>query len=91
MYKCHHYRSISGIIALKKKYRSETVNRACERACYFDNITYRAVKNICENGMDRLPMDNRMCAGDEQISTYSNIRDLGQYRQMLALGVIDNE
>lgn len=91
MYKCHHFRSISGIIALKKKYSTETVNRACERACYFENITYRAVKKICENGMDRLPMDKRMCAGAEQISTYSNVRDLGQYRQMLALGVIDNE
>jgi transposase len=91
MYQCHHYRSISGIIALKKKYGAETVNKACERACYFGNITYRTVKNICEKGMERLPIENRMNVINAQTGTYSNVRDLGQYRRMLGLGVIENE
>lgn len=31
MYPCHHYRSISGILALCKKYGDDAVNKACTR------------------------------------------------------------
>lgn len=35
MYQCHHYRSISGILALCKKYGDDAVDRACARACHY--------------------------------------------------------
>lgn len=39
MYKCHHYRSIAGILALRKKYGNEVLDQACRRACHYGNIT----------------------------------------------------
>ncbi len=57
MYQCHHYRSISGILALCKKYGDDAVDKACARACHYGNITYRAVKKICESGLYALPLE----------------------------------
>ncbi len=88
MYQCHHYRSISGILALCKKYGAETVDRACGRACHYGNITYRAVKKICENGLYVLPLENSHEADDHQDS---KIRNLEDYRSMTELGVIAHE
>lgn len=88
MYQCHHYRSISGILALRKKYGDEAVDKACARACHYGNITYRAVKKICESGLYTLPLE-------EQTQTIHNenskIRNLSDYRRMTGLGVIANE
>lgn len=88
MYQCHHYRSISGILALRKKYGDEAVDKACARACHYGNITYRAVKKICESGLYTLPLE-------EQPQTIhkenSKIRNLSDYRRMTGLGVIANE
>ena len=90
MYQCHHYRSISGILALRKKYSNETIDKACKRACHYGNISYRAVKNICESGLENLPLDRR---SEDSYSTekQSNIRDLSEYRMIARLGVISNE
>ena len=88
MYKCHHYRSISGILALRKKYDDEAINRACLRACHYGNITYRAVKKICESGLYALPLEERH---RQSCSTGSNIRSLSDYRRITELGVIGHE
>ncbi len=88
MYQCHHYRSISGILVLQKKYGEEAVDKACQRACHFGNITYRAVKRICESGLYNLPLE------DEQepfMERKSKIRNLLNYRQMTGLWVISHE
>lgn len=88
MYQCHHYRSISGILALCKKYGDDAVDRACARACHYGNITYRAVKKICESGLYALPLE----AGSvETAESSSKIRSLSDYRRMTGLGVIGHE
>ena len=88
MYQCHHYRSISGILALRKKYGDEAVDKACARACHYGNITYRAVKKICESGLYNLPLEER---NERPQNGGSKIRNLSDYRRMTGLGVIANE
>ena len=88
MYQCHHYRSISGILALRKKYGDDTVDKACARACHYGNITYRAVKKICESGLYALPLET---GSEHMVESSSKIRSLSDYRQMTGLGVIGHE
>lgn len=88
MYQCHHYRSISGILALRKKHGDAAVDRACARACHYGNITYRAVKKICESGLYNLPLEEKAKPSEDG---NSRIRDLSDYRRMAGLGVISHE
>lgn len=88
MYQCHHYRSISGILALRKKYGDDAVDKACARARHYGNITYRAVKKICESGLYNLPLEEeKEQTGDGS----SKIRNLSDYRRMTELGLIGHE
>ena len=87
----HHgtyHRTLAGILSLRKKFTSDTIDRACLRACYYGNISYRTVKKICEAGMESLPLGEAAQAPD---STSSNIRDMTLYREMTKLGVISHE
>lgn len=88
MYKCHHYRSISGILALYKRYGGQAVDQACHRACHYGNITYRAVKRICEIGLYALPLEEQI---QSKSTTKSNSRNLADYKEMTGLGVISHE
>lgn len=88
MYQCHHYRIISGILALRKKYGDDAVDKACARACHYGNITYRAVKKICESGLYALPLET---GSGQTVESNSKIRSLSDYRRMTGLGVIGHE
>lgn len=88
MYQCHHYRSIYGILALRRKYEDEAIDKACARACHYGNITYRAVKKICESGLYTLPLEEKTESSKQE---NSKIRNLSDYRRMTGLGVIANE
>lgn len=88
MYKCHHYRSIAGILALRKKHGEDVLDRACQRACHYGSITYQTVKKICENGLYALPLEAQQ---QEVPMGKSNIRSLTDYREMTGLGVIAHE
>ena len=83
MYQCHHYRSISGILALCKRYGNDAVDKACARACHYGNITYRSVKKICESGLYNLPLENE---SERSVNGNSKIRNLADYRKMTELG-----
>ena len=50
-------RSIQGILSLTKTYPKEVVDRACQRALYYEATGYRVIKNICENGSYHLPLE----------------------------------
>lgn len=52
----YNYRTITGILSLKKKYSSETINNACLRAYTYNALRYKTVKNICEKGITNLPL-----------------------------------
>jgi len=54
----YEYRSISGILSLRKHYDDKTIDNACHRAYTYGALKYKAVKNICEKGIEFLPVDN---------------------------------
>lgn len=88
MYKEHHYRSLSGIKALAKRYGNDVVDKACQRACHYKSISYKSVKKICESGLYDLPLDGERETGPDSTG---NVRSLSEYRDMMELGVICNE
>ncbi len=88
MYRDHHYRSISGVLALARKYGNDVVDKACERANYYGNISYKSIKRICESGLYELPIEHM---DTEEIESESKIRSLSEYRDMVGLGVIIHE
>lgn len=85
-----YHRVLAGILSLKKKYAPEVVDRACFRACYYGNISYRAVKKICEAGIENLPLP-KVAQAAADVRAASNVRDMSLYREMTKLGVIDCE
>jgi hypothetical protein len=84
-----YHKILAGIIALRKKYGEKTVDMACSRACYYGNISYRTVKNICEKGVETLPF-YEMTAMDTETGE-SKVRSLEVYRRLARLGVITND
>jgi len=82
-----YHRTLAGILSLRKKYTLETIDRACFRACYYGNISYRAVKKICEAGIENLPLAENVT----ETCSSSNVRDMSLYREMTKLGVIGHE
>ena len=50
MYKDHHYRSLSGIKDLSRRYGKEAVDKACRRACLYGSISYNSVKRSVKKG-----------------------------------------
>lgn len=83
------YRSITGILALRKKYDNHTIDEACKRALHYGSLTYSIVRKICEKGLVALPV------GDNE--TYLNTgptevaRDLAEYTDLCESGGICNE
>jgi len=83
------YRSITGVLALRKKYDQKTINEACKRALHYGSLTYSTIRKICEKGIVGLPVQT-----DE---TYLNAsptavaRDLAEYKDLCELGGLYNE
>lgn len=50
-------RPVSGILSLSQKHSSEVVNLACKRALSYQVSSYQTIKNICENGSYKLPIE----------------------------------
>jgi len=80
-----YHRSLAGILALRKKYPDEVIEQACRRACYYGNITYRAVKKICAAGYETLPLPGVAAQDDGPHDVIS----LAKYREMTVLGVME--
>ena len=56
-YKAHPqqaYKACMGILSLRKGFSDERINAACKRADYFQNYSYKAIKNILEKGLDKV-------------------------------------
>ena len=84
-------RALFGLLGLKKKYSDDVIDQACLRACHYGVISYQTVKNICEKGIDLLPViDDGRDRGIGNIPV-SKVRDLNEYRRIAALGVISHE
>lgn len=53
----HWYRTIQGILSLKKTYPDNIINLACKRALAFNVYQYQTIKNICLKGSYNLPLE----------------------------------
>lgn len=77
------YRPIGGIIALRKKYNDQTINAACLRAYTYGALKYKVVKNICEKGLEDIPLNTNISYINE--SETDMFRPLSEYSKLLNL------
>ena len=80
------YRTISGILALVKKYDQDTVDAACARAQYYDSLSYTTVRKICEKGLGSLPAYENKTYINQEPNQFA--RDLKEYDALCELGVL---
>ena len=71
----HAYRSCLGILRLEKHYSGQRLENACLRALKFAALSFKALRNILENGLDRLEEKE---ASTATLPAHDNIRG-GQY------------
>ncbi len=84
--KKYDYRVISGILALRKKYKDETINAACARASYYGSLNYTTVRKICAKDLTMLPVHVNETYLSKQTSELA--RDLDEYVLLSELGAI---
>lgn len=79
--KKYEYRSISGILSLRKRYDDQTINNACHRAYMYGALQYKTVKSICEKGLEFLPIISSETYLNTEATSLS--RPLSQYTNLL--------
>lgn len=84
--KKYDYRSISGILALRKKYEAAVIDAACARAAYYGTLSYTTVKKICEKDLTLLPVHTNETYINEENQELA--RDLEEYNGLSELGEI---
>lgn len=76
------YRSCLGLLRLGKSYGDDRLEAACNRALAIGSHSYKSVKSILKNGLDRQPLPND--AGPEQQGEtpieHDNIRGSDYYQ-----------
>jgi len=70
------YRSCLGILSLSKRYTNVRLEAACRRALPAGICSYKGVRNILENKLDRLEMDQSPAA---VLPSHANIRGESYY------------
>jgi transposase len=55
----HGFRSCMGVISLGKRFGTERLEAACERALYIKGVNYKSIKSILENNLEQKPLPNR--------------------------------
>jgi len=75
------YRSCFGILRLAKYYTNERLENACARACRFRTFSYKSIRTILENNLDR-----QLDAGVPSApgSFHENVRGEGYYQQEIS-------
>ena len=74
----HGYRSCLGILRLQKRYGSERLDAACQRANRFGARSYKSVESILRNGLDRQPLPDDSPT-ERPPTNHENIRGPGYY------------
>jgi len=70
------YRTCLGIISLGRKYTPERLEAACKRAVAIQAYSYKSIKSILHNGLDRQPMPE---AKEVKPIEHDNIRGEGYF------------
>lgn len=71
------YRACLGLLRLGNRYGKGRLEAACRRALYIRGISYRSVKSILEQGLDRAPLDVQTALGLPQ--EHANLRGANYY------------
>ena len=71
------YRSCLGILRLEKHYSGRRLENACLRALKFSALSFKALRNILENGLDRL--EEKPDGSQPALPDHENIRGSGYY------------
>lgn len=66
------YDSCKGVFQLGKKYGNDRLESACKRVNQGNRITYRIIKNILENNLDKVPIEK--ISSNLIIPKHANIR-----------------
>lgn len=82
--KKYDYRSISGILSLRKKYENIIIDKACERANAYNTYSYKIIKKICSKGIIDLPVRHNESYTNTE-TTYAT-RSISEYNNLIELG-----
>jgi transposase len=82
--KKYDYRSISGVLSLRKHYSNKLIDNACLRAISYDAYSYKIIKRICEKGIIDLPIETNASYINEYETDVS--RSLNEYDKLITLG-----
>lgn len=73
------YKTCFGILNLTRKYTNSQLNKACKRALYYENCSYKMIKNILANGMEN--MEDEPDPFSRTLPDHENIRGNNYYNQ----------
>ena len=74
------YRSCLGVLRLGSRYSSERLEAACRRALAMNVCSYRSIKSILENSLDREPLEPvEVPAAHREV--HNNVRGSAYYRR----------
>jgi len=75
------YKRIMGVIQLHRIYGSERLNNACDRALYANKPSYKFVRNILKNNLDKeIVTQQQLDLNKPHIPKHSNIRGASNYK-----------
>jgi transposase len=74
------YRACLGVLRLGKRYSNERLEAACRRAIVMNAASYRSIKSILENSLDREPLEPvEIPAAHEEV--HPNVRGSAYYHK----------
>lgn len=75
------YKRIMGLLQLHKAYNSNRLNEACKRALQADAVSYRRIKNILANNLDKTSLFYQDLDNNQpHIPEHENIRGASAYK-----------
>ena len=77
-YKEQSFRTCLGILSLGKGYERERLESAAKRALLFKTFSYKSIKSILENGLDKDELPNSLADSHKPI-LHENIRGKTYY------------
>jgi transposase len=74
------YKTCLGILTLARKVGKQRLEKACDRAAYFNSYSYRVVKNILENGLEAQTWKPPEKTANQHNVLHQNIRGKQNYQ-----------
>ena len=72
----HGFRSCMGVMSLGKRFGADRLEAACERALFIRGASYKSIKSILENNLDKKPL---LLQPEPAPVAHENIRGTGYY------------